>query len=149
MNAAKQAEFLVLKITLTDSSNRVKGNPSRTISISAEESLFDLAYVITDIFNFDFEHAFGFYNNFNLWSKSSEGYELFADGVEGSKFPGVKGTILKNVFTERKKKMLFVFDYNEFWRFRVFFDGWMKLTGKCRPNEYLLMLEEGKAPSQY
>ena len=149
MDEEKQDGFFVMKVTLTDQSGRVRGRPTRTFSIFSERSLYQLAYVITEIFDFDFDHAFGFYNNFKRWSRSTEGYELFADEAEESQFPGVKKIKIKDVFTERKKRMLFVYDYGDFWLFRVELEGWMEITGKFNKNEYLPMIFEGKSPSQY
>lgn len=68
-----------LKATLTDWDARVRGMPYRTIAIPPERSLYDLAEAITDAFGFDFDHAFGFYNNLKNPYNSSESYELFAD----------------------------------------------------------------------
>lgn len=68
-----------LKATLTDWDARVKGKPYRVIAIPPERSLYELAEAITDAFGFDFDHAFGFYNDLKNPYRSSESYELFAD----------------------------------------------------------------------
>jgi hypothetical protein len=107
-----------LKVTI-EWKGKTKGSPYRTIAIPQNASLYMLAEVIIDSFDFDFDHAFGFYNNLKDLYRSTIGYELFTDIGEGSKFPGVKKTKLLKVFTELKSKMLFMFDYGDEWHFIV------------------------------
>jgi hypothetical protein len=76
-----------LKATLSDWGARVRGMPYRVIAIPPERSLYDLAEAITDAFGFDFDHAFGFYNNLKNPFDSSEIYELFTD-LEEEDEPG-------------------------------------------------------------
>lgn len=56
----------------------------RDIEISGDASLYKLAEVINNVFGFDFDHAFGFYDNKKNPYKSKEFYELFKDMGEGS-----------------------------------------------------------------
>ena len=52
----------------------------RDIEIASDQSLFELAQVITRAFGFDFEHAFGFFNRLaGRVFGSPVRYELFAD----------------------------------------------------------------------
>jgi hypothetical protein len=69
---------------------KTKGNPYRTIALPQNASLYELAEAIIDAFNFDFDHAFGFYDNLKNPYNSTTGYELFTDIGEGSRFRGVK-----------------------------------------------------------
>jgi hypothetical protein len=55
----------------------------RDIEIGSEQSLSDLAWAIVGAFDFDADHAFGFYSKLTgRYTQSPERYELFAD-MEG------------------------------------------------------------------
>ena len=145
---AKQGEKIYLiKVTLSDWYGHVRGMPYRVLAVPEEFTLYDLAEAIVDSFGFDFDHAFGFYNNIKRWTESTEGYELFADIGEESKFRGVKRTKINQVFNKIKKKMLFLFDYGDEWHFIV------ELKGIKPPEEnveYPLVVKSvGEAPLQY
>jgi hypothetical protein len=87
--------------------------------------LYDLAKEILDCFDFDDDHAFGFYDNLKRWTRSFERYSIFSDEDEGYSPDtlGVKDTCVENVFNYLKKKMLFLFDYGDEWHFRVELTG--------------------------
>ncbi len=94
----------------------------RILEIKGSESLYDFAAEITDSFDFDFDHCFGFFSKIkgHIFD-SDEVYELFqdlkdCDGTPGAK--GVKKEYLYNVF-HKGKKMTFYFDYGDDWRFLV------------------------------
>lgn len=44
-------EFFVIKVTMIDELERAKGNPSRTIAIPEQLTLYSLAYAIVESFN--------------------------------------------------------------------------------------------------
>ena len=44
--------------------------PYRIVAIPGEFTLYELAESITDAFDFDFDHAFGFYDNIKSWTDS-------------------------------------------------------------------------------
>jgi hypothetical protein len=141
----KYKKIYTFKVSLSDWSGNTKGSPYRVIAIPERFTLYELAEEITEAFNFDFDHPFGFYDNID-WI-DSEGYELFADMGEESESKGVKKTRAKDVFDEIGKKMLFLFDYGDEWHFIV------KLVGVESPSpgiKYPRVLESvGKAPMQY
>lgn len=68
-----------LKVTLTDWEARVRGQPYRVLAVTDDSSLHDLALAINEAFDFNFDHAFGFYDRLKDPYGSSERYELFAD----------------------------------------------------------------------
>lgn len=68
-----EKEYL-FKVTLSDWSSRVRGMPYRILAIPF--TLYDLAESITDAFDFDFDHAFGFYDNIKSWTDLVERYHL-------------------------------------------------------------------------
>jgi hypothetical protein len=145
---AKQGEKIYLvKATLSDWYGRVKNQPFRLLAMAEESTLYGLAEAIVDSFNFNLDHAFGFYDNIAKWPNSNEGYELFADIGEESKFKGVKGTRVNKVFDKVKKKMLFLFDYGDEWHFIVELKG---IELPKEGGEYPFVVESvGDAPPQY
>ncbi|AIQ28748.1 hypothetical protein P40081_11600 [Paenibacillus sp. FSL P4-0081] len=59
----KNNEGIAFKITLSDRNGAVRGRPFRNIVIAAEDSLYALAEISIEAFDFDLDHAFGFYDN--------------------------------------------------------------------------------------
>jgi hypothetical protein len=95
----------------------------------------------------DLDHAFGFYDNIKNWTRSEEGYELFADIGEKTKFPGVNRAKINKVFHTPKQKMLLLFDYGDEWHFIVQYLGTIEVS----PGQKLPMIMEsnGEVPNQY
>lgn len=94
----------------------------RRIQIAGTKSLYNFARVITQAFDFYFDHCFGFYDNFQKYHDSKMSYELFVDIGEASLTPrtkGVKKTKIQQVFKTTGEKMLFLFDYGDRWYFEV------------------------------
>jgi hypothetical protein len=121
----------------------------RDIEIEGSRSLSDLARAITAAFDFGFDHAFGFYSDLkNPYSRSGERYDLFADMEDGDSDAGsVERTKVAQVFGTPGKKMLFLFDYGDEWRFQV---ELMSLGEKAPKTRYPKVVSSvGKAPPQY
>ena len=137
----------LLKVTQTDWYGHVRGFPYRLIAIPEEASLYDLGHAILSAFQFDRDHLFGFYNDLHDYSHSQEGYELSSGAGFMGSFPGVKRAKISKVFPEPKKKMLFVYDYCDEWRFIV------QSKGRALPVEglkYPVVIESyGENPEQY
>jgi hypothetical protein len=121
----------------------------RAIEIADTSSLYVLAQAIVRSFDFDFDHAFGFYSKLtgNIY-QSPLRYELFADmGEAEGKARSVKRTRVVEAFPSVGAKMRFLFDYGDGWEFLV------ELV-KRKPKEPKvklprLVLSAGKAPAQY
>jgi hypothetical protein len=139
-------KVLVLKVTASDWEGRVRGMPYRVIAILDKMSLYNLAEIIIESFDFDFDHAFGFYSNIKNWPRSDEGYELFADIGEGEQFPGVKKAKVGKVFDKIKKKMLFLFDYGDEWHFVT---QLMRVEEPKENEKYPVVLESRGEIAQY
>jgi len=109
------------KVIQSNCAGNVRGFPYRVLAVPEKFTLYELALEILASFEFDCDHAFGFYNNLTRYSQSSEGYEIFSDDEMGrdSDYPGVKMTPVTTAFTGIGKKMLFLFDYGDEWYFRV------------------------------
>jgi len=127
----------------------LKAKLYRQIEIESHRSLRDLAEAIIVAFDFDFDHAFGFYSKLTgPYHQSPEQYELFADMDDtASDAKSVERTKVAQAFAAAGKKMLFVFDYGDEWRFQVELVGLGEKTPKTRYPK--LISTVGKAPPQY
>ncbi len=139
-------KVFIFRVNLTDRAARVRGFPYRVLAIPADYTLFQLAQAILDSFDFEFDHSFGFYDNLKNWTRAGEGYEYFTDLGEGYRFPGVENTQIKDVFKEAGKKMLFLFDYGDEWRFLV---RLMKESDKELQEEYPRVITGEGGVEQY
>ena len=93
----------------------------RDIEIAGTGSLYTLAQAIVRSFDFDFDHAFGFYSKLkgNIYD-SPVRYELFVDIGEGEgDARSVKRTRIIKAFPSVGTKMRFLFDYGDEWEFLV------------------------------
>ncbi len=135
----------VLKVSLSEDKEIY-----RIIDVAEETSLYDLASFIIKVFDFSFDHCFGFYSKLRDMYKSEEMYELFVD-VEGAEFAtgakSVKNNNVGDVFSVGKE-MLFHFDYGDSWGFIV------ECVNECEgenipPSGFRLVGSEGDAPEQY
>jgi hypothetical protein len=121
----------------------------RDIEIAGTSSLYALAQAIVRSFDFDFDHAFGFYSKLkgNIYD-SPVRYELFVDIGEGEgDARSVKRTRIIKAFPSVGTKMRFLFDYGDGWEFLV-------ALVKQKPKEPQvklprLLISVGKAPAQY
>ncbi len=118
------------------------------IAISGSINLYGLAEHIIDTVGFDFDHAFGFYDNRRNPFKSKEFYTLFADmeDVEDDGEPGVHRSFIEDVFKEGKR-MLFLFDYGDEWHFDLTCTAVEPAENKRKVRKVLS--ESGRPPIQY
>ncbi|WP_422000474.1 IS1096 element passenger TnpR family protein [Reyranella sp.] len=119
----------------------------RDIEIDSARSLSDLAEAICTSFDFEFDHAFGFYSIMtSAYRQSPEQYELAADSGEGSA-KSVAQTRVDQAFPKVGKKLQFVFDYEAGWSFQVELTA---LGEKAPQRRYPRMVAAmGDAPDQY
>jgi hypothetical protein len=125
----------------------------REIEVPADFSLYDLAAAIVGAYNFDFDHAFGFFGKITKdWDlKGAEKYELFADmkdeGIEPVDSGSVKKTKAIKVWKKPKDQMLFLFDYGDEWRWIITLKSFgEKQIGVKYPR---VLSTKGEAPEQY
>ena len=119
-----------------------------TIAISGNINLYGLAEHIIDSIGFDFDHAFGFYDNLRNPYHSAEAYTLFAD-IEDADSEGqlsVNRTLIEDVF-ETGKKMIFLFDYGDDWQFLLECIDIEPAKNKRKVRK--VVSEKGTAPEQY
>jgi len=122
----------------------------RKIQIVSTKTLYNFAKVITQAFDFEFDHCFGFYDSLKDHKNCKKAFELFVDTGEGSTYSvakGVKKTKIAQAFKDIGEKMIFLFDYGDGWQFNV------ELLGRRNTEKLDLkpkVLESiGKAPLQY
>lgn len=117
------------------------------LCLSADHTLEDLAFAIITAVGFDFDHAFGFYDNLKNPYRSKMEYTLFADLGQDAKEddPGVQDTPVGGVFKPRKK-MIFLFDYGDDWMFLVNCTEELEMRTFKRPK---ILATSGEAPEQY
>lgn len=121
----------------------------REIEIASPASLYKLAEAIVASFDFDFDHAFGFYDKLTgSYYDSKVKYELFADMGEADEgVRSVKKTAASAAFPADKVKFLFVFDYGDEWIFKIERIGSSaKTPGAKYPR---VVKSAGEAPEQY
>lgn len=116
----------------------------RDIELPSTAMLYRLAETIIRAFDFDFDHAFGFFSKLkgNIYQSPTK-YELFADMGGLS----VKRTPVIEAFAATGAKMSFLFDYGDEWLFQV------EVIGRSRREpgtKYPRVLKAvGEAPEQY
>lgn len=124
----------------------------RQIEVLENPNLYKLAEAITNAYDFNFDHAFGFFSTIGEWYFNSERkYELFADmedeGIEPTGAASVEKTRISEVWKNIGDKMLFLFDYGDNWRFVVELAGFGEKEMKIKYPRVLKSV--GKAPEQY
>ena len=119
----------------------------RDIELPDTKSLHDLGEAIVAAFDFDFDHAFGFYSKLkgHIFDSPVK-YELFADMGE-SDAQSVKHTHICTAFPKVAPKMIFLFDYGDDWRFHVEMIG--KGQKQPRVRYPKIVASVGEAPEQY
>jgi len=121
----------------------------REIEIRSIASLERLAAVIVTAFNFDFDHAFGFYSELSGRNvlRSEPRYEVFRDLGERTDSLSVKHTTVGDAFSKPGHTMLFLFDYGDEWRFVV---ELLRIGTAEKGTRYPRLTKvHGVAPEQY
>ena len=125
---------------------------TREIEAVENSSLYKLAEAVVDAYDFDFDHAFGFYSNMkDDYFKPEKMYELFADmkdeGIEPTKAESVEKTKIGEVWKKVGDKMRFLFDYGDEWQFVVELSGFGEKQQKTKYPRIIKSI--GNAPEQY
>jgi len=138
-------KIFVFRVTVEDNPEII-----RELALLETQTLYTFAEAIIDSFDFDFDHCFGFFNNVDKWYQAERQYELFKDVGEECK-PGTKGvkkTKIREAF-EKDKKMLFLFDYGDEWKFIVELVRKEEAAAGSRKKYPLLLKKVGESPEQY
>ena len=126
----------------------------REIEFLEDTNLYKLAEAIVDAYDFDFDHAFGFFSTVGeRYLDSERKYELFTDLIEEGEdleptgAESVKKTKIAEVWKNPGDKLLFLFDYGDNWLFVVELIGFGIKEAKTKYPRVLKSI--GKAPEQY
>ena len=125
----------------------------REIEVLKGSNLYKLAEAIVKSYDFDFDHAFGFFSTISEsgYFKSERKYELFTDledeGIEPTGAESVKNTKVSEVWKSPGDKILFLFDYGDNWLFVVELIGLGKKEVKKKYPRTIKKV--GLAPEQY
>jgi Plasmid pRiA4b ORF-3-like protein len=122
----------------------------RDIEVDGRKPLHDLAAAIVQSFDFNFDHAFGFYSGTTpaTLMRALPKYELFADMGEPTEGAlGVKRTKIAAAFPRIGHAMTFLFDYGDDWLFKVELIGAGQKVAKRRYPR--VVASKGEAPEQY
>ena len=125
---------------------------SREIETPENITLYSLAKAIVGVYDFNFDHAFGFFSKIGeRYFDSERKYELFADmedeDIEPTGAESVEKTKISDVWHKVGDKMLFLFDYGDNWQFIVELIGFGEKKVKQKYPRVLKRV--GKAPKQY
>ena len=134
----------IIRVTLQD-----EPTTYREIEVESRKTLSNLAEAIVHAFDFEFDHAFGFYSKLTGQDvmRSQPKYELFADMGEATEAKSVEKSRIVDAFPDVGHTMLFMFDYGDDWRFVV---EVIRLGQKAAKTRYPKVLKKvGKAPEQY
>ena len=134
----------ILRVALQDAPTIL-----REIEIASDKKLVDLAQAIVRAFDFQFDHAFGFYSVLTGREvmRAQPKYEVFADMGERTDSGSVKRTRVAEAFPAVGHTMLFLFDYGDDWRFIVEVVGRGEREPKARYPRVLRKV--GRSPEQY
>jgi len=128
-------------------------NASRTIEIPEAYSLYRLAEAVIGAFEFDFDHAFGFFDSDqgtgHIFAAERK-YDLFTDMIgqgqdlEPTGAGSVKKTMVSEVWQKPGDHMVMLFDYGDDWRFNVLLKAL-----SVEDRKYPVVLQRtGRAPKQ-
>lgn len=125
---------------------------SRDIEIKENASLYKLAEAIIGAYDFDFDHAFGFFSDIKEYCfDSKKKYELFADmgdeGIEPTGAESVEKTKVGEVWKNIGDKMMLLFDYGDNWLFVVELSDFGATESKTKYPHVIKKV--GKSPEQY
>ena len=135
------SETLIFRASLTK-------DVYRAFEIADTSSLYALAQAITRSFDFDFDHAFGFYSKLkgNIYD-SPVRYELFVDmGEADGEARSVKRTRAIEAFPFVGNKMRSLFDYGDGWEFLVELVKRKPKEPKVKLPRLLLLGRKGAGP---
>ena len=124
----------------------------REIEVPENLTLYKLAETIVGAYDFNFDHAFGFFSTIGeRYLNSERKYELFADmkkeDIEPTGAESVKKTKISDVWKNIGDKMLLLFDYGDDWRFVVELSGFGEKQQKTKYPRIIKSI--GNAPEQY
>ncbi len=145
------AEYAIIRTSILGSASAPvrKGSCTRTLKMAEGDSLFQLAEAIISAYDFELDHAFGFYDNLEDHYESTSVHTSFADFIDGNDpdhGKSVEKTSIGEVFSAGVER-LFLFDYGDDWFFHLRCSE-AGVKGKPRQMPELIA-SKGTAPEQY
>jgi len=142
----------IFAVKLLDNHSSRHSRVMREIGLCENSNLYDFAEAIVSAYDFDFDHAFGFFSRTGKdYFDSERKYELFADmddiAAEHPESESVQRTKVSEAWKILGNTMLFLFDYGDLWLFTVQLVGF----GVAEPKgKYPRILKQtGSPPEQY
>jgi hypothetical protein len=149
-SASKSNSFFIFKVTLREGfmNQKLKHETFRVLSIPNLFTLSKFANVILESYEFELDHMYGFYDNLNNWAQSDEFYVMEEEENPGNCNGFVNQVTVSEVFNRPEKKMLFVFDFGDEWKFTVEYLKQENPEGKVKLAASVIE-SVGDAPPQY
>ncbi len=136
-----------LRAWASDCYAHTRDMPSRDIAILGNSNLDKLANAVLKAFNFDNDHLYMFSDNLKNPYKGVETYEVADNEGYGERKARTNLFVVAQVFNAPKKKMLFLFDYGDEWRFVI---QTLSTRDIRKDEKYPLVTNiKGEAPQQY
>lgn len=135
----------IIRVALEDDSSVY-----RDIELPSKAGLDRLAEAIVTAFDFDMDHAYGFYSGITPQTmlRKQPKYELFADmGYDGTNAGSVRKTPISKAYPKTGATLLFLFDYGDEWVFRTRVLGIGERVPRRRYPR--VVASQGEAPQQY
>ena len=149
-STSKSNSFFIFKVTLLEGfmNQKLKYETFRVLSIPNLFTLSKFANVILESYEFELDHMYGFYDNLNNWAQSDEFYVMEEEENPGNCNGFVNQVTVSEVFNRPEKKMLFVFDFGDEWKFTVEYLKQENPEGKVKLAASVIE-SVGDAPPQY
>jgi hypothetical protein len=149
-STSKSNSFFIFKVTLREGfmNQKLKHETFRVLSIPNLFTLSKFANAILESYEFELDHMYGFYDNLNNWAQSDEFYVMEEEENPGNCNGFVNQVTVSEVFNRPEKKMLFVFDFGDEWKFTVEYLKQENPEGKVKLAASVIE-SVGDAPPQY
>ncbi len=149
-STSKSNSFFIFKVTLREGfmNQKLKHETFRVLSIPNLFTLSKFANAILESYEFELDHMYGFYDNLNNWAQSDEFYVMEEEENPGNCNGFVNQVTVSEVFNRPEKKMLFVFDFGDEWKFTVEYLKQENPEGKVKLAASVIQ-SVGDAPPQY
>ena len=141
--------LFIFKVTLSEGLMAIYEEETyRILSIPNSYTLSKFAEAILDSFDFELDHMYGFYDKLKNWARSNESYTMEEDEDSMNSTGFVTQVTVEEAFDVLKKKLLFVFDFGDEWKFIVELIKQETPSGKVKLSGTVIETV-GEAPPQY
>ncbi|MBP6739152.1 MAG: hypothetical protein KA146_04140 [Leptospiraceae bacterium] len=146
---SKSNSLFIFKVILSEGlMAKYEEETYRILSIPNSYTLSKFAEAILDSFDFELDHMYGFYDNLKNWARSNESYIMEEDEDSMNSTGFVTQVTVEEAFDVLEKKLLFVFDFGDEWKFIVELIKQETPSGKVKLSATVIETV-GEAPPQY